>query len=393
MKFNNKPTQTLLLCLLLFVTASVFSQNTLDKFTLKTIVIDAGHGGHDSGTMGKHRKEKDMALDYSLKLGQLINKEFPQIKVLYTRTTDKFISLKERAQFANRNQADLFISIHCNGGSKTATGTETFVLGLHRNEDNLKVAMRENNSILLEDDYNQHYGSFDPTSPEAYILFNMHQSVHLDQSLNIAKHIEENFKTQTKKKSRGVKQAGFLVLRETTMPSILVETGFLTNQKDETYMASNQGKAEIAHSIFLGVKAYKKALDIEAERILQKQFAQQRALKKQQETEQKRKAEIEEQKRRRQESSWAWPSLRVQNKSGDQYYIQLLVSKSYQKGKDVFHPFQNIIMSRIDVIDSYKYLLGPYKSKKEAMPAHKKAQQNGFRDAYILHFQNGKVVR
>lgn len=393
MKFNNKPTQTLLLCLLLFVTANIFAQNSLDKFTLKTIVIDAGHGGHDSGALGKHQKEKKLALDYSLKLGQLIKKEFPQIKVLYTRTTDKFIPLRERAQFANKNSADLFISIHCNGGSTTATGTETFVLGLHRNEDNLKVAMRENNSILLEDDYSQHYGSFDPTSPEAYILFSMHQSAHLDQSLNIAKYVEDNFKTQTGKKSRGVKQAGFLVLRETTMPSILVETGFLTNQSDENYMSSNKGKAEIAQAIFLAVKEYKKALDKEAERILQKQYAQKQALKKQREAEAKRKAEIEEQKRRKLETSWAWPSLRVQDKTGDKFYIQLLVSKSYNKGKDVFQPFNNVVMSRIDVIDSYKYLLGPYNSRSEANTIHKKAQQHGFRDAYILHFKNGKIVR
>lgn len=392
MKINNKPTQTLLLCLLLFVTDG-FSQTSIDKFTLKTIVIDAGHGGHDNGASGKHQKEKDMALAYSLRLGRYINNEYPEINVLYTRKTDKFVPLRERAQFANKNKADLFISIHCNGGSTTATGTETFVLGLHRNEDNLKVAMRENNSILLEDDYNQHYGSFDPTSPEAYILFNMHQSSHLDQSLDIAKHVEENFKNQTGKRSRGVKQAGFLVLRETTMPSILVETGFLTNEQDEQYMASEKGKNKIAHSIFLAVKEYKKALDKEAERILQKQVAQQRALKQQREAEAKRKAEIEEQKKRKLESSWAWPSIRVQDNEGDTYYIQVLVSKSYSKGKDSFQPFSNIVMSRIDVIDSYKYLIGPYKRKKDAIPVHKKAQNSGFRDAYILHFNNGKIVR
>jgi len=209
--------------------------NTLE---LKTIVIDAGHGGHDNGTSGTYNKEKTIALDIALKVGKMVEQQMPNVKVLYTRKSDKFVSLKQRAAYANRHNADFFISVHCNGGSKTASGTETFVLGLHRNKDNLQVAMRENNSILLEDDYNQHYGNFNPNSPEAYIIFNLYQDAHLSQSLDLASLIETEFKNTAKRRSRGVKQAGFLVLRETAMPSILVETGFLTNRNEENFMAS-----------------------------------------------------------------------------------------------------------------------------------------------------------
>ena len=371
MKNKNYSALILLLSLFGVVTAS-FGQIVPDKFKLKTIVIDAGHGGHDTGTNGKFNKEKDVALQYSLKLGEKISREMPEVNVLYTRKSDKFIPLKDRAHFANSNDADLFISIHCNGGSTSASGTETFVLGLHRNEDNLKVAMRENTSILLEDDYSHHYGNFDPASPEAYILFNLFQSANLDQSLDIASTIERQFSSEGRK-SRGVKQAGFLVLRETTMPSILVETGFLTNSDDERFMTSTNGNEKIVEAIFQGVKAYKAKLDAEALRILQKN----EAYVKQQEV--------------AKEKAWAWPSIRSLDLKGNNYFIQVMVSKDADK-KD-FGSFKNIAMSKIDVINSYKYLIGPYQSKAEADAAHKKAQDEGFRDAYILQFKDNKLQR
>lgn len=370
----------IILYLSIYVTTSV-AQSTFEipeKFQLKTIVIDAGHGGHDNGTSGKYQKEKELALEYSLLAGEKIQQNIPGIEVLYTRKTDKFIPLKDRAQFANRHNADLFISIHCNGGSKTASGSETFVLGLHRNEDNLKVAMRENNSILLEDNYTQHYGQFDPSSPEAYILFNMFQNASLEQSLNLASIVEDRFK-DNQRRSRGVKQAGFLVLRETTMPSVLVETGFLTNRQDEQFMSSKEGKEKIANAIYLAVKEYKAQLDAEAERILLKNEAYRK--------------KVEEERKRKMESQWAWPSLRTIDLGNEAYFVQVFVSKDYDKGKEEFSPFTNIVMDRIDVIDSYKYLIGPYKSKNEAEKAHKRAQENGFRDAYILTFKDGKIVR
>ncbi len=358
--------------------SNLWSQTTYDnKFNINTVVIDAGHGGHDNGTSGLNFKEKDVALDIALSLGRKIEATYPSVRVIYTRTTDKFIPLKKRAMIANQNQADLFISIHCNGGSKVVSGTETFVLGLHRSEDNLKVAMRENNSILLENDYMQHYGSFDPSSPQAYILFNLIQSASLNQSLQVADYIEKAF-TSSGRKSRGVKQAGFLVLRETTMPSVLIETGFLTNRNEENYLASSSGKEQISSSIFNAFQNYYKEIRAESERIQQEKAEQNRIL--------------EEERKRREESNWAWKSFRTIALSGDNYFVQLLVSKDYNKGKDIF-PYDNMIISRIEVIDSYKYLLGPFKTKEEADRAHKQAQSDGFRDAYILLFRDGKIVR
>lgn len=380
MKITNSILSLVLLLLLSNVSFAQSNEIQVpEKYRFSTIVIDAGHGGHDSGTTGKHFKEKELALRYALELGKRIKEEFPEVTVLYTRTTDQFVPLKERAQFANRNQADLFISIHCNGGSHSAYGTETFVLGLHRTEDNLKVAMRENTSILLEDDYNKHYGNFDPNSPEAYILFNLQQNANLDQSIQIASKIESQF-SSIGRRSRGVKQAGFLVLRETTMPSILVETGFLTNPSEESYLSSQKARTELSSALLLAIRDYKLKIDLEAKRIIDKQKAKQEEIK-----EAKR---IEEAKK-----NWAWPRKNTLDLSGDKFFIQLFVSKDNNKGKEMFAPFTSIYMEEIEVIQSYKYLLGPYSTRESADKDHRKAQENGFRDAYILHYIDGKIKR
>jgi len=388
-KIKKTKVQSILLLLTLMVTFSfcTYAQYGGGKtYTVKTVVIDAGHGGHDHGTSGTRFKEKDVALDIALKVGKMIENQVPEVKVLYTRKSDKFISLKERAQFANRNNADLFISIHCNGGSTRASGTETFVLGLHRNEDNLKVAMRENNSILLEDDYNQHYGNFQPNSPEAYIIFNMHQSSHLSQSLDLASMVEEEFKDVANRRSRGVKQAGFLVLRETAMPSVLVETGFLTNKTEEGYLSSRNGKEKLATSIFSAFKSYKDKLDKEAARIRAKKIQEQKEAA---EAEAKR---IEEEKRKT-ESAWAWPPLRRNHQKGEYYFIQLLVSNSYDKGPETFKGMDNVVMDYIKRADSWKYMIGPYKTREEAQKAQLEAREKGFRDAFVLRYLDGKRAK
>src|SRR5690606_38548889 len=194
---------------------------------IRTIVIDAGHGGKDPGALGKNSKEKEIVLALSLKLGKEIKKKYPNINVIYTRNSDKFVELHERAHIANEARADLFISIHCNSaGSHEACGSETFVLGLHRNEDNLKVAKRENGVILLEKNHEQNYDGFDPNSEISHIILNMYQNAFLDRSVAFANSLETNLKSKNNRKSRGVKQAGFLVLRNTFMPSILFEAGF-----------------------------------------------------------------------------------------------------------------------------------------------------------------------
>ena len=229
---------------------------------VKTIVIDAGHGGKDSGALGSKSKEKDIVLSLSLKLGKEITKKFPNVNVIYTRNTDKFVELHERAHIANEARADLFISIHCNAaGSHKACGSETFVLGLHRNEDNLKVAKRENGVILMEKNHEQNYDGFDPNSEISHIILNMYQNAFLDRSLAFASTLETNLQTKNNRKSRGVKQAGFLVLRNTFMPSILFEAGFLTNPEEENFLRSDAGQNKIVQSFIAALADYKNQLE------------------------------------------------------------------------------------------------------------------------------------
>ncbi|ODS81118.1 MAG: N-acetylmuramoyl-L-alanine amidase [Cytophagaceae bacterium SCN 52-12] len=235
---------------------------TTDGYKVKTVVIDAGHGGHDPGTVGRSAKEKNVVLKLALELGKRIKEEHPDVKVLYTRSTDKFVDLSDRSAFANRNNADLFISLHCNASprSKAVKGTETFVMGLHKTDGNLEVAKRENSVILKETNYQQKYKGFDPNSPLAYIMLANYQSAFLTNSLRFAQLVENNFARH--RSSRGVKQAGFLVLWRTTMPSVLVEIGFLSSPEEEQYLISEKGNAENAERLLKAFGEYKKAVEI-----------------------------------------------------------------------------------------------------------------------------------
>jgi len=233
-----------------------------DAQKVKRVVIDAGHGGHDPGALGRTSKEKDITLSIALKTGKFIEENLPDVEVIYTRKTDVFVELYRRAKIANEAKADLFISIHCNANkSSTPYGAETYVMGLHKSEANLLVAQTENASILLEDDYHAKYEGFDPTSPEGYIFFSMLQNAYLDQSLGLASNVQKHFKDRVNLFDRGVKQAGFLVLYKTTMPSILIETGFLSNAKEEKILSSEEGQIYIASAIFRAVKDYKRGIE------------------------------------------------------------------------------------------------------------------------------------
>jgi N-acetylmuramoyl-L-alanine amidase len=232
------------------------------EFKLETIVIDPGHGGRDPGTSGKKTKEKDIALKISLKLGSYIEKNFPGVKVIYTRKDDRYVALDERAEIANRNKAQLFICIHANSlPGAPAYGTETYVMGLHKDKGNFEVAKRENSVILMDENYEQRYEGFDPKSPESYILFTLSQSVYHESSLKFAQKLEQQFKTKAGRFSRGVKQAGFLVLWRTSMPSVLIETGFLSNSKEEGFLASDDGQELIASGIYRAFKDYKTEIE------------------------------------------------------------------------------------------------------------------------------------
>ncbi|MBL4754731.1 MAG: N-acetylmuramoyl-L-alanine amidase [Flavobacteriales bacterium] len=234
---------------------------TKEKFRLRTVVIDPGHGGKDPGTLGTGRykkHEKHIALAISLKLGKYINDNLEDVKVIYTRDSDEFIGLKERANIANEAGADLFICIHANSNNSSAPyGTNTYVMGLHKEKEHLEVAKRENSSILLEENHQVKYEGFDPNSPEANIILAMVQKEYLDQSLALAAQVQKQFKERAKRRDRGVKQAGFMVLHQTTMPSILIETGFLTNKEEEKYLNSESGQDYIASAIYRAFKDYK----------------------------------------------------------------------------------------------------------------------------------------
>lgn len=250
--------QTILIILLIALSCTIPAlAQSGSGYTFKTIVLDAGHGGHDTGCRGVIDNEKNVTLDIVLKLGALIKKTYPGVKVVYTRQTDTFIELYERANIANRVKADLFVSVHCNASkSTTAYGTETWLMGLHKSDGNLEVSKRENDVIMLEDNYQENYEGFDPNSPEGYIILSMNQNAHIDQSINLASKVEEEF-VKDGRQTRGVKQAGFLVLWRTTMPAILIETGFLTNREEERYLVSEKGKNEVAASILQAVALLK----------------------------------------------------------------------------------------------------------------------------------------
>ncbi len=236
----------LLLCFAVFT----YAQSNSD-YKVNLVVIDAGHGGHDPGTHGKTYKEKDIALKIAMKLGEYIKMNHPKVKILFTRTKDEFVPLFKRIAIANQANADLFVSIHCNSSKKKKVkGTETYVMGLHRAEENLEVAQRENEVILLENDYEDNYEGFDPNSPVGHILLSSFQDAYLNQSLEVASQIEKELQAQGYSTSRGVKQAGFAVLRRATMPSVLIETGFLSNAKEEKYLGSKKGQQEVGHSIY-----------------------------------------------------------------------------------------------------------------------------------------------
>ena len=253
-----------LIILLIYFPNPAHSQSS-NIFGLNTVVIDPGHGGKDPGSLGTGRYdiyEKDIALDISIRLGDLIKTEFPEINVIFTRESDQFVKLSERSQIANSNNADLFISLHCDAfTNETASGSSSYVIGPHKSESNLKIAMRENSSILLEENFDIEYEGFIPNEPESYIALTMYQSEYIGYALDFASKVQNEFKKSSERKNRGVKQAGFLVLSRTTMPSVLIEVGFLTNKKEEDYLISKKGKNEVSSSIFEAFKKYKKNID------------------------------------------------------------------------------------------------------------------------------------
>lgn len=245
----------------IFLSPPVHGKND-GAYRLRRVVVDPGHGGRDPGAVGKRSREKDVVLAISLKLGNYINEYLPDVEVIYTRTSDEFVELHRRAEIANKSNADLFISIHANANTnRSVRGTDTFVMGHHTSRENLEVAMKENASILLEDDYDEQYEGFDPNSSESYIIFSLLQNTFDLYSLDFASHVQTQFRERAGLIDRGVRRAGFLVLWQTTMPSVLVEVGFISNEQEELFLMSDQGQSYIASAVFRAFRDYKASLE------------------------------------------------------------------------------------------------------------------------------------
>lgn len=335
---------------------------------LRTVVIDPGHGGKDPGCISANRKhyEKNITLSVALKLGALIKKEFPSVKVIYTRSTDKYVDLSERAAIANRNKADLFISIHVNATKATqARGTETFVMGTHKNDANFEVCKMENSVITIEDDYEHKYQGFDPSSPESYIIFSLLQNTHLEQSLMFAQQIQTEYKKGPIYVNRGVKQGGLLVLWKTTMPAVLTELGFMSNPKDLSVLVSSHGQNTLANRLFSAFKLFKQEYEEGGVVILE-----------------------QEGERREDLSGKVQEDVVVEGniKSGTFFAIQVL---SVKKKLPANAPdLKGCTQCKfIKVGNLYKYYIGEYSSKAEAYKDLKQVRKT-FPGAFVVQYKN-----
>jgi len=342
-------------------------------YKIRKVVLDPGHGGKDPGCNGNHSREKEVALSIALDLGKKIKATYPDIQVIYTRETDVFIPLNERAAIANRNKADLFISIHCNYISvrNRATGSETYVLGLHRAEDNLDVAKRENSAILLEEDYEKTYEGFDPYSPEGHIILSMFQNAHLEQSILFATYVETAFKQLSRLPSRGVKQAGFLVLRETTMPSVLIETGFLSTDTDENYLMKKENQQEMASTILKAFTNYKKEVEDNPEPVASA-------------------SEDKSTKTTAKSPDDAQAPTTTKGTLEIAYRIQVAASsKSTIDAR--YHSIEDLEV--IKEGDMYKFLVGYFSSADAARPRLAALKANGFDGAFIVAYKDGQRIK
>lgn len=340
-----------------------FSNNETTPVKPFVVVLDAGHGGHDSGNVGNGYKEKDIALKIVLEVGSILEKQ-PNIKVIYTRKTDKFVDLYKRGAIANEADADLFVSVHCNAHSSQAFGTETFVLGLHANQRNLEVAKKENEVIFLEDNYQENYAGYDPNAPESFIGLTLMQEEYLDQSIMLAGLIQNNFTNKLKRKDRSVKQAGFIVLHQSYMPSVLVETGFLTNDKEGAYLNSTRGQKEIANAIAEGVLSYHKNLGLATSKAKNPEITQE---------------EIDK----------AIDSTEEKIYSDYTFKVQLAASsKKLSTKPENFKGLKEITRSKENGL--YKYYYGETSDYNKIELMKTFAKEKGYASCYIVAFKDGK---
>ncbi len=366
---------------------TILDDNADKDYRINKVVIDAGHGGYDSGCHSSDGVESKNTLAMALKLGQKIKDNFPSIEVIYTREKDEFIELHKRAQIANKAKADLFISIHCNSTDENsgAQGTETYVLGMHKKESNFEVARRENASILLESDYKEQYDGFDPNSTEAYIIFSLFQNAYLDKSILFARYVEESFRANEGRRSFGVKQAGFMVLKETAMPSVLIETGFLNHPSEGVFISSAAGQATIAESIFLAFQKYKTAVETKGGApVNYTNVSTTIPINTDKPTNTVRNVNTTTDK----------PITTVRdfnsNTEGVVFKIQLAAGSLDLSGTP---PWKS--MPKLEVIKDgpvFKYFISGFDTYNDASQDLKRLRANGFADAFIVSYKNGRRV-
>lgn len=337
------------------------------------LVIDAGHGGKDVGAPGVSNYEKNINLGVALEFGKLVEERMKDVEVVYTRKRDKFVPLQERANIANAAKGDLFVSIHTNSldkrnrNRKTIKGTATYTLGLHRTDDNLEVAMRENSVISLEEDYTTTYKGFDPNSAESYIINEIYQNHYLEQSVNFASILQKQFVSKAKRVDRGVRQAGFLVIRETAMPSVLVELDFICNPTQEKYMASEKGKAELAGALYNALVEYRKSIHGTGDGSVKYLPSENDGGR----------------------GDEAAVTVRSDNSDVVVYKIQILAGRSkLSSNSSEFKGLKGV--ERYKDGRTYKYMYGATTDRKEAARTLRKVKRK-FKDAFIVTFKNGEL--
>jgi N-acetylmuramoyl-L-alanine amidase len=349
---------------------------------VRVVVLNAGHGGNDPGCHGNKHLEKEVALSITLKVGKYIEENLKDVKVVYTRKTDMFVPLTEIASHANKNNADLFICIHCNASvNKQVFGSETYVMGLHKTKGNLDVAKRENAAILYEEDYKKKYEGFDPNSDEANIIFNMYQNAFLEQSLSYASKVQNEFKKNKNLTDKGVKQAGFLVLWKTSMPSVLIETGFLTHAEEEKYLGSPKGQDQIAFAIYKAFKNYK--AEVEGYDAGPENEVRPKITEEQVEAFDEHMKEVP-----KPDSVKPTPVLIEQNLV---FKIQITNStKKIPLNSSKFQGLKNV--EEFEENKTYKYFTGNFKTMDEAFSEQRRLRKENYKDAFTVAFLNGKKI-
>lgn len=389
----NKSRLTFLVVLLLVFPLTSFHKNDTevrpkDKFI---VVLDAGHGGHDPGNIGNGYLEKEIALAIVLKIGEELKKH-PDIKVIYTRDDDTFVDLFERGEIANQANADLFVSVHCNAHNSDAYGAETYVLGLHANRQNFEVAKKENSVIYLEDDYEQRYAEYDINSPESVIGLTIMQEEFLDQSILLGKKLQDNFTVKLKRKDRKVKQAGFIVLHQTFMPSVLVEVGFLSNKNEGSYLNSKKGQSEMGTAIASAVLAYKEEMGYAVAPVAESPKVEDTPVAVDIPKETTEQSTTVADKQPEEKTKQTEPQTKAPTEStGVIFKVQLMAS-----GKTIPLDAKNFKgldqLSKEPYKNMYRYMYGNASTYEEAKQLKKNADAKGYTTSYIVAYKNGARV-